>query len=837
MRTPQSRISTAALVGMVFGLAACGGGGGSSAPPPGPPAPPPPPPAATAPTRLTLSSDYIVVAPGQSASLSWDSDAAGCTASAGWSGAKSASGQVQVGPLIATTAFDLSCATAGFNPLTATVTLVVANTLPAGLPTSKVTSVAGITSLDFQRLSVGIRDIVWDPQSSRFYAVTRADSSLAPNSLLSIDPLTRATRATPLGAEPWCVAVSADGTYLYAGFKTGGSIRRFLANGLTQDLSIRVGATTSLVAQIAVSPAAARTIAARVSQLGSQTENFGVVILDDAVARAGTLHGAISYSPSVSFANLNLMDIDWSTDATRIQAALWPTVGEPRGLLQLAVNAQGVTIDNLRALPLRAPGALQGDQYFAADGAVFSLNGPVEQLGVMADWNQPRQHHVTSLARGKTFNASGHLIVGTPFDGSTLESFDPERFTLIDSIIFSGVAKVANAYPVLWGTDGVALVAQDELVVAHGSFMEAGGIPPPPPIPAPTGAAISTSLGTITYRIFDVGATAIAANPCGHAYVGTASTAAPRPNAVLDIELATLSVSRSMHGGSDPQVLAASDDCAQLYVARRFSNSVAKVRLSDLSVTNTLSLGGEVTSAGSLSRARSMSVAPSLPDTVAIAKAELEYSLCGGNDHSVDIFDGNARRPAPWSSGGPYGIKSVAWSSNANTLYGEDSAVVYSFGVNAGGAHDPLVLMSSGPSIPGVDAFDLGRDLHYDGVHNRVYNSVGMFFDVGANAQPSPIGPLPVPTIFATCGTRYQGVTTDRTSGKLFWVRESLGDLIVNMFAGANLSSAGSVTLPGVYSQLNFGIPIDAVRPSSDSLAVLTTSGDVLLMQGPGLGP
>ena len=41
--------------------------------------------------------------------------------------------------------------------------------------------------------------------------------------------------------------------------------------------------------------------------------------------------------------------------------------------------------------------------------------------------------------------------------------------------------------------------------------------------------------------------------------------------------------------------------------------------------------------------------------------------------------------------------------------------------------------MSSGPSIPGVDAFDLGRDLHYDGVHNRVYNSVGMFFDVGAN--------------------------------------------------------------------------------------------------------
>jgi len=777
------------------------------------------------------------VASGQTVALSWDSDAAACTASAGWTGAKSASGQLQVGPLITTTPFDLSCATAGFNPLTATVTVVVVSTLPAGLPTSKVTSVAGITSLDFQRLGAGIRDLVWDPHNSLFYAVTRADSAIASNSLVSIDPLTRATRARPLGAEPWCVAVSADGTYLYAGLKTGGSIRRFLANGLTQDLSINVGAATSMVAQIVVSPAASRTIAARVSKLGSETENFGVVILDDAAPRVGTLHGAISFSPSVTFANLNLIDIDWSSDATRILAGLSPTAGEFSGLLDLKVNAQGVTIDKLHALPLRGTGTLQGDNYYAADGAVFSLNGPVEQLGVMADWNPPSQHHVTSLPRGKTFNTSGHLIIGTPFDGTALESFDPERFTLIDSIVFSGSAKVANAYPVLWGADGVALVAQDELVIAHGSFMEAGGIPPAPPISAPSGATISTSLGTITYRIFDVGATAIAANPCGHVYVGTSSSAAPRPNAVLEIELATLSVTRSMHGGSDPLVLAATDDCAQLYVGRRFSNSVAKVRLSDLAVTDTLPLGGEGPSGGRLSRARSMSLAPSLPDTVAIAKSELEYSPCYGSDHSVEIFDANVRRPAPWSSGSRSGIKSVAWGANANTLYGEDSAYVYSFAVDAGGAHDPRVLMSNGPSIPGVDAFDLGRDLHYDRAGNRVYNAIGRIFDVAANAEPSPIGPLPIPTIFATCGTRYQGVTTDRTSGKLFWVRAPLSDLIVDMFAGANLSSAGSVTLPGLHADLNFGIPIDAVRPSSDSLAVLTTSGDVLLMQGAALQP
>jgi hypothetical protein len=319
--------------------------------------------------------------------------------------------------------------------------------------------------------------------------------------------------------------------------------------------------------------------------------------------------------------------------------------------------------------------------------------------------------------------------------------------------------------------------------------------------------------------------------------VGTASSAGPRPNAVLDIELATLAVSRSMHGGSDPQVLAASDDCAQLYVSRRFSNGVAKVRLSDLAVTSTLPLSGEATSDGWLSRARSMSVAPSLPDTVAIAKAELEYTLCDAKDHSVEIFDGNVPRPAQWSSGGPHGIKSVAWGADANTLYGEDSSFVYSFSVDAGGARDPFVLMSSGPAISGVDALDLGRDLHYDRVLNRVYSAVGSIFDIGANAQPIPVAPLPIPTIFATCGTRYQGLITDRTSGKLFWVKQSLSDVTVHMFAGANLSSAGSITLPGLYSELNFGIPIDAVRPSSDSLAVLTTSGDVLLMQGAALAP
>ena len=822
-RPPFSAVFT--LLGAIA-LAACGGGGGGgSTPPPANPPPSTPPPTGAAPTRISLASDYAVVASGQSATLSWDSDAAACTASSGWTGAKTAAGSLVVGPLTRTTNFDLSCATGSFTALTATVEIRVAPST-----SNDVMSVSGLTSVNFLKLGIALRELVWDPQHSLFYGVTKPTSLIAPNSLVSIDPSTLATRVTALGAEPACTAVSADGTYIYVGFRSNGSVQRFLADGLTQNLAITVGTATSFVLQIAVSPQSSRTIAVRATALGSATDNAGVVIVDDAASRPGLLHGAVTFS-ALTFPNLNLIDLDWSADGTHILAGISSFAPsnpdhEPDGLFDLTVNAQGVTI--ARHLPFQtlSQGTWNGDRYFTGRGSMFSLNGPVHYLGQMPYFNERIQPYVNSPSTGKTFSVSHRLNTGGNSSGMTLESFDTERFTHLDAIVFGGATQVAPGNPVLWGADGIAMVGTTELAIAHGSFMTAGGIPPEPAIPAPTTDSYPAPVQQVSARIFNIGAKAIAANPCGKVYAATDSSGTPRPNAVLEIDVASGTVTRTMQVSSNPYVLAASDDCSQLYVGHRYNDGVSKVRLSDMTVTATLPINVDVANQGYLANARSLSVAPGLPDSVAVARGDMENSQCIETNHGIEIFDGTTRRPVPWDRDFSIDIGAVAWGASANTLYAMNGAGDFSFNVSAGGPNNPAFLMQNLAPVP---VYDLGDALYFDRGGNRIYTAFGTVFDIASGRQLPQIA---IGVIGPNCGTPWSAVTTDATSGKVFWVSELITDPVVQIFTGATLVKAGQFEMPSLT-----GVPRMLVRPSPDSLALLMDDGFVVVMQGPILQP
>jgi len=78
-----------------------------------PPAPEPIPAPAPAPT-LSLGADRTTVNAGESVTLSWMAgNATSCTASGGWSGSRSVSGSLSVGPLTADVTFGLTCSGAG----------------------------------------------------------------------------------------------------------------------------------------------------------------------------------------------------------------------------------------------------------------------------------------------------------------------------------------------------------------------------------------------------------------------------------------------------------------------------------------------------------------------------------------------------------------------------------------------------------------------------------------------------------------------------------------------------------------------------------------------------
>ena len=87
-----------------FILASCGGGGGGgSAPTPSEPA-----------ASVTFSASSSSVATGQIVTLTWSTtNATSCTASGGWSGTKSTSGNEDVATTYGTNTFSLSCTGSG----------------------------------------------------------------------------------------------------------------------------------------------------------------------------------------------------------------------------------------------------------------------------------------------------------------------------------------------------------------------------------------------------------------------------------------------------------------------------------------------------------------------------------------------------------------------------------------------------------------------------------------------------------------------------------------------------------------------------------------------------
>lgn len=130
----------AALALSVLFFVGCGGGGGGSSTPttPVPPPPVPAPPPATAPT-ITLDVAPDTVQPSASASLTWSStNASACAASGGWSGEKGVNGAESTGPLMADTAYTLTCSGAG-GTAAETVIAGIAPPPPGGTPPPTVT--------------------------------------------------------------------------------------------------------------------------------------------------------------------------------------------------------------------------------------------------------------------------------------------------------------------------------------------------------------------------------------------------------------------------------------------------------------------------------------------------------------------------------------------------------------------------------------------------------------------------------------------------------------------------------------------------------------------------
>lgn len=807
------------VIAAIVSLSACGGGGGSSGGTSNP-----------APT-LEFTSDVLQVAPGNYANLTWDSSATSCTASGGWSGSLIGNGSQLAGPINVTTTFNLLCSNAN-SPATSgsvTVTVPVVPEPPPPATSSRVVSELAHTVLDYQRVAIGIRDIVWSPQHSLLYVVTRPDSTIAPNSLVSIDPVTLEMQVRQLGSEAWCVAVSHDGTYLFVGHRNGGTVQRFLADGLVEDISISVGNSSSWVLLVVPSPVAAQTIAVAVDKLDStSSDRRGVVIADDDVIRPDKFHGSHRFSPT-TLVTIDVNDIDWTLDGTRIYVVL-----RRSGVVELAVNTQGVNPVDYRFWPLFGEKVtLIGNELLSAGGRIFDLSGPIGLRGQFADASSSTDH-VYSEARGKVFSLSFHRGLSGIY-GTTVQSLDPDLHTFIDRVAFDGAAFVEYPSMLLWGADGIALHTPNELIIAHGTFAAAGGVPAPPADRLTVTKNEVFPFGALSVKKLDIGALDVATNPCGELYVSTAGSATVRPNSVLQLDPSNAAILRTGLSGGDAHFLATSDDCSMLYAGRQYSNSIARIRLEDLAIIDEIPTGS---SRDGPMKAGSISVMPGQAQTVAVARVSINGTLCSNLAANMQVFDGVVPRPVSFGDESPPGfytlggVRSLVWGPISNVLYAQDWESLYALNVDASGPNSPEAVMPY--RHPSLEK-DLGRDLYFDSARNRIYNSFAYYYDIDAGVE---VGPLPLtisPTGQPGCFARGQVITTDPDTGKVFWVYSTQEERYsISTYSPDSFANLADLRFSPPSDE---SLPMRVVRPTSNTLAVVTNGGYLILLQGSILEP
>ena len=435
-------------------------------------------------------------------------------------------------------------------------------------------------------------DLAYSPASGQLYVST--DTPATGPAIAVIDPRTGNTlRTVPTTTRAAPLAVSEDGLFLYAGLGATGIIRRYALPAFTADQEFSIGVDHTgqpLEANdIRVAPGDARTVA--VTRLYKQTipSGYGLAVFDDGVLRPDSI-GA-----SMPAAGVQPDGALWSPDGTKIYS-LSLLASTPR-YYQSAVSASGVTLQDEIPLPQeRSYGfgvidlryvngnyKMAGDRLYSATGTVFD---PARRVQIGA-FRTRGQGFAIDPAGNKAFFASGGFLLPLTF-----ESFDLARMTPIAShkaLTPTNATGLVNKL-LRWGTDGLAaMTSTNLLVIVSGTFVSAptGAVTQPPgTLVESTGTA-----GGYQYRIYNLPAHDVlwdAARERLYASVNGQHRAFG--NLIASINVTTNQVLGGAAAGSEPTWMSASDDGTRMYVTHYASSSVARIDLTTMQLNTTFLL-------------------------------------------------------------------------------------------------------------------------------------------------------------------------------------------------------------------------------------------------------
>ncbi|HLK05345.1 MAG TPA: hypothetical protein VKT53_12965 [Candidatus Acidoferrum sp.] len=294
-------------------------------------------------------------------------------------------------------------------------------------------------------------------------------------------------------------------------------------------------------------------------------------------------------------------------------------------------------------------------------------------------------------------------------------------------------------------------------------------------------------------------------------YLSVPSVAGPASgNTVSVLNPLTGTIIKSQFAGSEPDVLAISDDSQFLYVGLDGSASVQRFTLPGLNSDINYSLGKD--SFFGPYFALDLQVPPAAPHTTAVTRANFNVSPAAQG--GVQIFDDATMRPTtvPGFSGTGHLFDSLQWGSDATALYAannEDTGFdFYTLTVNSSGA-------VFGNDYGGVFS-SFGVRIHYDQGTKLVYS------DDGHIVTPStglPAG------LFAASGV----MVPDSSLNKAFFLGQTQSQVGSTNFTIESFDLVHFTPLNSIVVSNVTGNPLRLIRWGANGLAFNTTGGQIIL--------
>jgi hypothetical protein len=340
------------------------------------------------------------------------------------------------------------------SPVTVAVSYLIGNGLPGA---------SGDTVIP---LPLHANALVWDPVRSVIYASVAADSTTSPNSIAVINPVAGVVTSTAaLAGEAGHLAISDDGSYLYAVALNTNTVWRLALSSLTVDATLNLG-TGFYAFDVAVAPGAPATVGISRSTtppgpVETRLNSAGVVVFDGLTARSEIAgYGAQGRTAELDY-------VVWGPTASTLYADdSWTsgqaltTLGVAAAGTQIHASVSGVTSGRIHFVN----GLLYTDGGIVFNPATGKITGtlPIPTGGSVAvglDAEVPRIYSLSSNGANTTLDI---------FDRSSLALLRTQ--TILGATV-SGYSQ--NPTPLIrWGTNGIAYASYDgQIILISGAYL------------------------------------------------------------------------------------------------------------------------------------------------------------------------------------------------------------------------------------------------------------------------------------------------------------------------------------------------------------------------------